>query len=361
LSDNEVLAKPEQLQSFVAELFRRAGMEAPEAEFCAQAVVETNLWGVDSHGVLRVPLYVKRLRNGAMNPHPNTKIVRGALALQVLDGDDGPGFIVGRDAMQRAITLAEQYGVGAVGAIRSNHFGAAAIYARLAAARGLIGIAMTNVIPNVVAPGGRQPITGNNPVAIAIPTFGEFPFVLDMSLSAVAGGKLLLASKKGERIPLDWATDKDGQPTDDPDKAFAGFLLPMGGYKGLGLSYAVDILCGLITGGAFGDQIRSMYSHPTDPSLTGHMMIALNPLAIMSQEEMKARMAAFYARVKASPMLREADEMFLPGEIEHRTAQARRVNGIPLPLKLFEELQTLGRELNVETPLLVSTPSQPRL
>jgi LDH2 family malate/lactate/ureidoglycolate dehydrogenase len=194
-------------------------------------------------------------------------------------------------------------------------------------------------------------VVGNNPLSIAIPTYGEFPFVLDISLSAVAGGKLLLASKKGERIPLDWATDREGRPTDDPDEAFAGFLLPMGGYKGLGLAYAVDILCGVITGGAFLQGMKGMYKYPDDPSLTGHFMIALNVEAILGREAMQARMARFTDTIKASPMWDESREMLLPGEIEHRTAVARKQNGIPLPPNLYEELKALGGEFGVSSRL----------
>jgi LDH2 family malate/lactate/ureidoglycolate dehydrogenase len=351
MTQNEVVVDPRSLESFVAELFASVGLNQADASFHAKALVDTNLWGVDSHGVLRVPAYIQRMRSGAVNPRPKTQIVRGSLGLEVLDGDDGPGFLVGRDAMLRAVELAKQYNVGAVGAIRSNHFGATAIYTRLAAEQGMLGIAMTNVVPNVVAPGGSRPVVGNNPLSIAIPTYDEFPFVLDISLSAVAGGKLLLASKKGERIPLDWATDKAGRPTDDPHEAFAGFLLPMGGYKGLGLAYAVDILCGVITGGAFLQGMKGMYKYPDDPSLTGHFMIALNVEAIMGRDEMQARMAEFRQTIRSSPMWDEGREMLLPGEIEHRTALARKQNGIPLPPNLYKELTALGRELGASNEL----------
>ncbi|NCF68255.1 MAG: Ldh family oxidoreductase, partial [Chloroflexi bacterium] len=259
----------------------------------------------------------------------------------------GMGYIVAKSAMTRAIELAEIHGIGAVGVVRSNHFGAAALFSRMATDRGLIGIVMTNVIPNIVAPGGSKPITGNNPIAFGVPTFGDFPFMLDISLSNVAGGKLLLASKKGEKIPLDWATDKDGHPTDDPDKAFAGFLLPVGGHKGLGLSYVVDILSGLITGGVFQHEMKSMYKHRDEPSLTCHFMIVINPIAIMSREEMEERMANFYQTIKTSPMWDDNREMMLPGEIEHRTAVSRRANGIPLPIDLYNELLDLGGKLGV--------------
>lgn len=344
---NQVLVDHGTLQAFVTDLFEKVGLNEEDAAFHAQALVQTNLWGIDSHGVLRLPIYIQRLRSGALNPRPQVRKLTGAGVLEVLHGDDGPGFIVGREAMQRAIELAEEFNAGIVGAIRSNHFGATALYARMAVERDMVGIAMTNVRPNMVAPGGSRPITGNNPIAVAIPTFGEFPFVLDISLSNVAGGKLLLASKKGEKIPLDWATDPDGRPTDDPDEGFAGFLLPVGGHKGLGLSYVVDILCGVITGGAFQHELKSMYKAPDDPSLTGHFMMALNPLAIMSREELDARMTSFHETIKSSPMWDESKEMLLPGELEYRTAQERAANGIPLPPELYAELTELGSELEV--------------
>ncbi|MFN8484298.1 MAG: Ldh family oxidoreductase [Anaerolineae bacterium] len=347
MAEGNILVHANALESYATSLLAAAGLTDEDAAFTAHALVQTNLWGIDSHGVLRLPLYVKRLRNGAMNPRPHIQPVRGALALQVIDGDDGPGFIVGREAMRKAIAIAEQFNVGVVGAIRSNHFGATGLYARLAAERGMVGIAMTNVVPNMVAPGGGKPITGNNPIAIAIPTFADFPFVLDMSLSAVAGGKLLLASKQGVKIPLDWATDRDGRPTDDPDKAFAGSLLPMAGFKGLGLSYAVDILCGLITGGAFGDAMKGMYTHPNEPSQTGHMMIAINLAAIISEDEMREKMRAFYTSLKNSPMWDSSAEMFMPGEIEYRLAQKRQAEGIPLPAQLYAEMEALGAELGI--------------
>jgi LDH2 family malate/lactate/ureidoglycolate dehydrogenase len=347
MAENQVLVQHDHLEAFLTEMFLATDMRPEDARYHAHALVQSNLWGIDSHGVLRAPIYLKRLHSRAVNPQPNIQVLRGSRGLEVMDGDDGSGFIVGRRAMQRAITLAGEYNIGMVGVVRSNHFGAAALYARLAVEQGMLGIAMTSVGPNIVAPGGKQPIIGNNPIAIAIPTYLDFPFCLDMSLSAVAGGKLLLASKKGEKIPLDWATDRDGRPTDDPDKAFAGFLLPMGGFKGLGLAYMVEILSGVITGGAFGDGILSMYKRPDEPSQTGHTMIAVNLDAIISHEEMAGRMAEYYQRVKSSPVWDPNGEMFLPGELEHRTAQRRRQTGIPLPANLYQELLVLAAEMGV--------------
>lgn len=343
----DVVIAPEALEDLLTRLFGATGMGADDAAYCAQALVQTNLWGIDSHGVLRAPIYLTRLRNGAVNAAPDIRSIAGGGAFEILDGDAGMGFVVGRDAMRRAIDLARQFNVSAVGVTNSNHFGAAGLYARMATDEGLIAIVMTNVGPNLVAPGGSRPVTGNNPMAFALPTFGAFPFALDISLSNVAGGKLLLAMKTGAKIPLDWATDTQGRPTDDPHAAFAGFLLPLGGHKGLGLSYVVDILSGVLTGGAFQFDIRSMYKRQAEPSLTGHFIIVINPLLLLDRAQWTARMSAFCQAVKQSPMWSADDEMLLPGELEYRTEQQRRRDGLPLPGALCDELVAVGRELGV--------------
>ena len=350
---NTVLMRGETVTVFTQELFQKAGMSEPDAKYHAECLVNTNYWGIDSHGVIRVPAYFKRMLNGAINTNPQIKVVRGEGCLEVLDVDAAAGFIGGRAGMERAMDHAAVSGIAACGVINSNHFGAGALYARMAAERGMIGIAMTNVKPLIVAPGASVPVTGNNPIAFGIPTYGEFPFVLDMSLSVVAGGKLTLAIKKKEKIPMDWATDKNGRPTDDPQAAFDGYLLPMGGHKGLGLSYVVDILSGLITGGVFSKDMKSMYANPKDPSLTGHFFIAMDISKIISKEQMKERMAQFKDQLKATPMWQEGAQMLLPGEIEYRKEQERRQNGLPIPVTTYEELAELKKEYDIQAPLTI--------
>lgn len=348
---NTVQIKGEELAHFIEELFIKAKMCPEDARFHANALVNTNYWGIDSHGAIRVPAYFKRMLNGGINVQPDIKVVRGEASLEVMDADGAAGFIAGRAGMTRAIEQARKNGIAAVGMINSNHFGAGALYARLAAEEGMIGIAMTNVKPLIVAPGASKPVTGNNPIAFAVPTYGEFPFVLDISLSKVAGGKLTLAIKKKEKIPMDWATDKEGRPTDDPQKAFDGYLMPMGEHKGLGLSYVVDILSGVITGGVYSHMMKSMYANPTEPSLTGHFFIAIDISKIIPAEMMKERMQDFYERLKATPMWQEGAEMLMPGELEYRKEQERRRNGIPVPVTTYDELMELAREYDVKAPL----------
>ena len=342
------------LEAYVAALFTHAEVAPDDARWWARSLVQTNLWGKDSHGVMRVPHYVKRLTNGALNARPQTRTVRGGGAFEIMDGDNGPGHLVARDAMLRAVDLARDHNIAAVGVTRSSHFGAAALYARVAADSGMAGIAMTNSVPKVIAPGGAKPITGSNPLAIAVPSYGDFPFMLDMSMSTVAGGRLLMAAQRGERIPMDWATDKHGAPTDDPAAAFSGFWLPAGGVKGLGLSYAVDILCGLITGGAFGLDMKSQFANPTEPSGTGHMVIAINVGAVMSEDELRERMASYFAAIKSSPMVDPNLEMLVPGENAARTARERAELGVPLPASLHDELLALGAEHGIAEQLRVN-------
>ncbi len=353
MRNGDILVDPSTLEAYVAGVFTQTGMTGNDADFCAKCLVQTDLWGKSSHGVMRFPHYVRRIRSGAVNPRPATRILRGSRAFRVMDGDDGLGFLVGRDAMLSAVTLANEFDVGVVGVVRSSHFGAAALYARLAVDQDMAGIVMTNTAPKVVAPGGSKPITGSNPLAIGVPSYGDFPFLLDLSLSTVAGGKLLLAREKGEKIPFGWAVDQSGEPTDDPATAFAGYWLPAGGAKGLGLSYAVDVLAGVVTGAAFGLGMRSQFAQEGEPSGTGHMMIALRLGAIIDADDLRRRMQEFFAAIKASPMRDDADEMLLPGESAYRSERARRDTGIPLPAGLHAEMLALGRELGVDVGLLL--------
>ena len=353
MSENTVLIKDEVLRAFLTELFQNAGMPSDDAKFHADCLVDTSLWGIDSHGVMRAPAYYGRMLNHSINLHPNIRTIHGTRAFQVMDADAAAGFIAGRTAMQKAMDLASEHGIGAVGVINSNHFGAGALYARMAAEQGMIGVSMTNVIPLVIAPGASKPVVGNNPIAIAVPTYGEFPFCLDIAFSKVAGGKITLAIKKNEKIPLDWATDKDGHPTDDPVKGHEGYLQPMGDHKGLGIAEIVDILCGVITGGAFSHMMKSMYAYPNDPSLTGHFFMALNLDDIITRQDMKARMAEYYKRLKETPMWDTSREMMMPGEIEYNQARKRLETGVPVPIKTYEEFVELKKAHELKSPLTI--------
>jgi LDH2 family malate/lactate/ureidoglycolate dehydrogenase len=335
---------------FLTNLYVAAGLTDTDASYTAECMVQTNLWGVDSHGVLRTPIYVKRVRNGAITAKPTFTTVAGGddKALEVVDGDAGIGYVVAREGMRRAIDKAKRFGAGTVLARNSNHFGAAALFARMAADEGMIGVAATNVMPNIGMKGNKKPSTGNNPIAMAAPLNEDYPFCLDISMSNVAGGKLLLASKKGDKIPKDWAVTAEGEETDDPDLGFKGFLLPVGAHKGFGMSLFIDIISGVASGGAFSRQIKSMYKSDEDPSLTCHIFYALDPACIMPADEFAERMAAWADEVRATPMTSEGATQIIPGQLEYETEQRRLAEGLPLPSELVEDLKGLAAEAGID-------------
>ncbi|MDR2655362.1 MAG: Ldh family oxidoreductase [Oscillospiraceae bacterium] len=341
---------PETLSLFISALFRKAGMPETDAECCAQNLLQADLWGISSHGVIRAPLYLDRLAKGGINPRPDIRIAEGGKAVLVLDADGAAGCVAGRAAMEKAVELAREYNIAAVGVRNSNHFGAAGIYSKIAADEGMIGICMTNVTRLVAGEGSDGAVVGNNPLSVAIPAFGEEPFLLDMALSRVANGKLILAEKKGEKIPFGWALDRQGKPTDDPVEAQKGSLLPIGDYKGLILAYAVDILSGLITGSGFADTVVSMYQRHDLPSRVGHLMLAINIAGIIPPELMRERMAHYFNYVRGFPVISGKPGLMIPGEREFACEKRRRAQGVPVPLATLEELAGCARLLGVAVP-----------
>lgn len=336
----------EKLLAYIGELYEKAGLTSEDAGICADCTVQTNLWGVDSHGVLRTTAYIERILSGAVKARPEIKNISsrtGPIAL--LDGDAGMGYVVGTRAMDMAIETARQFGLGLVLVRNSNHFGAASLFARRATGCGMLGIATTNVKPNIGMPGARASLTGNNPLALAAPLPGPFPFSLDISMSSVAGGKILLAQKKGEKIPTTWALDPDGNETDDPFKAFAGILLPMGMHKGLGLSLFIDIITGVLSGGPFLKNLKSMYGQKDESSETSHLFVAIDPAAFLPEGEFESRMTSWTEMIASTPMVDPAAHQIVPGEIEYACEKQRTENGIPLPEELVKDLVRLGQKL----------------
>lgn len=350
--ENIKMIEHPKMKAFVSELFEKAGMPTADAVWFAETITKTNLRGMDSHGILRVPNYIDRIKCGAINARPNMQITQLAPALTMIDADTAAGCVSSKKAMECAIENAEQFGIGLAAVKNSNHFGAGASYAQLAIDRDMIGIVLTNVPSLITAPGVKKKLVGNNPIGIGIPTYTDYPFMLDMSLSVVAEGKLRFAAAKGEKIPTTWAADSEGNPTDDPNEALKGFLLPIAGYKGLGLAYVVDILCGVLTSGIFADKIKSMYRNPTEPSQIGHMMIALKLTSFISKEDMRKHMTYYHKYLEAAPLVEGGAPLCFPGEIEYNCELRRRESGIPVPLTVLDKLDALAKEYGVASQLI---------
>ncbi len=327
------------LTAQVAGIFQRLDVPAEDAQIVAEHLVEADLRGVHSHGVIRVPTYVAAIRDGKINPKPKIEVVEDHGGQVVMDGDNGLGQLTAFRANELAIERGKEHGLAAVALRRSTHCGAMAYYAIRAREAGLIGLSITNAGMNMTPIGGTQKIVGNNPFAIAIPTTREWPMVLDIATSVVAGGKLDVARSKGESIPLGWARDKDGNPTTDPVAARAGSLEPVGGHKGLALAVMLDVLAGVLSGGRFGGMLGTQ---PGESGM-GQFFLTIDVTRFMPMDIFKARMDELIDQIHTSPKSPGVDRIYVAGEIEYDLEAARRTAGVPLEESVFAALEQAAR------------------
>ena len=338
------------LVNFSTRALQRLGVSEEDAQITARILVSADLRGVESHGIVSlVPFYVRGIQGGRINAKPKMKVCSQAPSTATMDGDQGLGFVIGHHAMMEAIHRAETTGAGFIAVRNSTHFAAAAGYAMMALEHNMIGIAMTNPIPEVVAPGSTKPAVGTNPLAVAVPADKKPPFVLDMATSVVAAGKLRSAVREGTSIPVGWAIDKEGKPLTDPAKRVRGEggLLPLGGtpklgsYKGFGLGVLVDILCGVLSGSSASILRGATIS-------TGHFFGALRIDSFLPLENFKKSMDEMIEAFEALPKLPGVKKIYVAGGYEAEIEKDRKANGIPLNAKVIEELQELAKELDIE-------------
>jgi LDH2 family malate/lactate/ureidoglycolate dehydrogenase len=352
----DVAIAPDALERYAAAVLAAVGMPEEDAATAARSLVDANLRGVDSHGIVRLLPYVTKIEQGGTKARPTITLARDRAATAVVDGDAGMGQVVGTFAMNEAIARARTYGVGMVVARGSEHYGAAGFYARMATEHGMVGFASTNA-PPVMAPwGGMAQSIGNNPVAFAIPTRTPPAIVLDMSMSRVAGGRVRLAAKKGERIPEGWIVDKHGVPSTDPADLPEGALLAEG-HKGYGLAVIVEALCGALSGAAMLSEIPNWLFQPTKATNTGHAFIAIDIDHFVDVDEFLDRIETMRAELHAVPPAAGVERVLLPGDIEARLT-AERAEGLPVPAEVHADLLELGRRYGVDTAAItVTTPA----
>ncbi len=337
-----VIITADKLTQWLRTVFEAHGLPEADAAMATRALVKASLRGVDSHGVARVPMYGERLRRGVANPLPDIRIERTAPAVALVDGDDGLGLVVGPRAMDAAIAIARENGIGLAGVRRSGHYGMAALYILQAVEAGCAALAFTNASPALAVWGGRAPFLGTSPFAAGAPAGAAPPFVLDMACSTVARGKLKFAAQRGEPVAEGLALDRHGRPTTDGAEAFGGVMLPMGGVKGSGLSMLMEVLSGVLTGAAFGGEVRNPFTGLDGPQNTGHFFLALRTDLFMPREAFQNRMQILGERVKTQPRAEGFKEILMPGEPEARTEEIRRVRGIPLTADVLASLQAEG-------------------
>lgn len=336
----------ERLLTFATAAFAKAGMRAADARLTADSLVQADLWGHQSHGVMRVPWYVARLKSGVVPPAATPEFLVDAGAVGVIDGHDGMGQVVAACAARDVLRRAKVHGVGAVAVRNSNHFGTAMYFTLMAPPAGCIMFMSTNASPAMAPWGGREKAVGTNPWSWASPAGRHPPMVLDIANTGVARGKIYLAGQKGEEIPPGWAIDADGEPTTDPRAALAGEILPMGGHKGYGISVVMDVLSGVLSGSAFGPDVAGPYQ-AEKRSGAGHLLIALNIEAFEPLAVFNSRTETLIEGLKSAKLAKGFDEVLYPGELEARNAARQRVEGLVLPADTLRDLADLARDLEM--------------
>ncbi|MCB1380069.1 MAG: Ldh family oxidoreductase [Alphaproteobacteria bacterium] len=327
---------PDALHNRIVSLLTAHGASHAQADATARHMVWCEGAGRHNFGIERMPILVKRLRTGVLNGNAGIGVEPIAPSLVRIDGGGGFGYAAAERAMQEAIALARRSGVAAAGVRNSNFFGAGAYYVNLAADAGMIGLALSNSFPKVVAHGGLKPVLGTNPFAFGAPRRTGEHLLFDMATSALAGSTVREHMEKGTALPEGLAIDAEGRPITDPAQVSAGALLPFGGAKGFGLSLLVEILAGVITGAGIGDGVASMYSDFSRNGDNGHFLLAVDVARFMPMDEYHARFETLVAMLKTS-----GDGILLPGE--HRWAARRdsAVHGIIVDEAVWRKLGDL--------------------
>jgi LDH2 family malate/lactate/ureidoglycolate dehydrogenase len=341
---------PDLLREFGVRVLARLGVPGDDAELVADSLVQADLWGHQSHGLLRLPWYTARLRSGAMRAVTEPEVLTDSGPLVVWDGRDGVGQVLADRARQAAVDRARAYGVGVVGVRNSNHFGTAMYFTRRAARDGCVAILTTNASPAMAPWGGREKRLGTNPWSIAAPGPDGTVVAVDIANTAVARGKIYLAKNRGEPIPKGWALSADGAQTTDPAEGVLGVLLPMAGHKGYAITFLMDVLSGALTGSSVGTGVHGPYE-AEERSGCGHLFLALDPAAFGDRAGYEARVRQLIDEVKDVPLAEGFDEVFYPGEVEDRAEAANRAaGGVLLAEESLGHLRGLAAEAGVPFP-----------
>ena len=336
------------VSGLITDCLMASGAPRADAEVVAALMTEADLTGADAHGVFRLPQYVKRLRSGGFNRTPDIKVERTAPATVRVDGDNGLGHLVVKRAAEEAIGVARETGVAWVGVHNSNHAGSAGLYAEMPVPHGMIGIYAAVASANHMAVwGGNELLLGTNPLAIAVPT-GAGPMVLDMATTVVSYGTIKKHVLQGLPMPEGWLIDREtGEPITDPAQAGRGILLPIGGYKGSGLSLMLGVLAGILNGAAFGRDCVDFNADETTVTNTGQLVIAVDIDRFVGRDRFVAEVDRQMGVLRGSARMAGVDAIRLPGDRRRDSRAERSVSGIPLPAALVAQLDALATELSV--------------
>jgi ureidoglycolate dehydrogenase (NAD+) len=337
----EHLVDHKKILKWAIEVFTKSGLSASDAETISSALVDTSLWGIDSHGIARITHYLGRFENGTINKNPKLALHKTGASTGQLDGDDGHGIVVMREASRQAIQLATDAGSGVVGVSNSSHCGAIGLYTRQMAKEGMVGIAFTHADALVVPHGGNKPFFGTNPISIAFPTQNsEEPICLDMATSIVPWNYMMNAKRENASVPLGLGIDQYGRDSDNAAEIVA--VKPMAEHKGYALAFMVDLLCGPLNGMNFGPNMTSMYRDLNKKRKLGSLAIAIDPSRFGGKDNFRRAASAMIEQVKT-----HGDEVLFPGQPEYISKGKREKTGIPLSDSMVADFNKWSDKLNL--------------
>jgi len=344
------------LRCYGRQALERAGLVPDGSAIVTEVQLEASLRDQPTHNMVSIPRYAQRITTGIINPRPIIRVEHETGVSAQVDGDNGPGQWVAVVAMETAIRIAREKGVGIVAVRRSNHLGAAGHYPWLAAREGLIGVCTTTG-PVILAPtGGVTPTFGNNPLGVGIPAKSHHPILLDIAMSVAPRGRIGLALAEGKPLPPGWILDSNGLPSTDPADLVAGLGVPIGGHKGYGLTLIMEVLAGVLTGAGFGwDNRREHTRNMVKPANFGHFFMAIDPELFLPSPEFTARVDRLIEQTKAGDRAEGAEEILIPGESELRARERSLREGVPLRHSTYQALRKYGVQAGLDTELTIVT------
>lgn len=342
--------KKQMLKNFVQRVFMKVGLNSSDASLAADVLVQADYSGVESHGIARLVQFVTRIQKGAINKKPKITQINNSENLISLNGDNGSGIVVGPKALELCIERAKRFGISCVTVNNSNHYGVGNYYAWKFADADLIGITMTNTSPCIAPFGGIEKLFGTNPLTIAIPANEHYPIILDMATSKVAYGQIERRAIENQKIPLDWAIDEKGNPTDDPVEALKGSLLHFGSYKGYGIALVIDLLSSVLAQASYGKGLGNVNDlENPKPEKIGHFMMAIDISKFQPIDHFKDEVDRYIDSIKTSKKAPGTEEIFVPGEIEFLKAEQNAAKGIGITKNMGKILLDLAIELDMVT------------
>ncbi|WP_059103052.1 Ldh family oxidoreductase [Shouchella shacheensis] len=347
--EKEYIVSSSDYISMGMEVIRQYGVSKEHAGILMDNFLDCDKKGIFTHGFVRLPTYIMQIKRGNINPQPKINKIKDDSIVKLIDGDHALGAVAGHYAMQEAIKISSEYGVGVVGVRNSTHFGTAAYYTEMASQNNQIGITFTNASPGIAPTGSLKPLLGNNPWSISVPTNFAYPVTMDIANSIVARGKIRVANSKGESIPLGWAINKFGESTTDPKEALdGGAILPIGDYKGYGITFMIEILTGVLTGSGFGNQNAGVAEDGKRNN--GHLFLSLNVEKFMEIAHFKQRVGDLVHMVKSLPKIDENKDILLPGEIEWQRKLELEEGTVKVSEQIYDVMVDLSNEYEVKIP-----------